>query len=366
MDIHAQTIELVRKYIASPNMIVLVVLPAVDDFHNAEAIKLAQAVDPDGARTLGVVTKADMVPHEMNVKSKLEMEGKNQVKLQLGFIAVRNRTQMECEEQLGTDVVRQREKLLFQTHPALKGLDPQRWGTDTLVNFIVELQGQRLDECLPRLQREVHEGVCAARAALEALPQPMDTDGARQRMFYSAVTAVGQRFASAEKGTDEYTASDALHMCARTYGMYTAYAQALHEATPEFMSEMYFETVMEHLASTRGATLPNFLHYPVFKHLLLDAFEEPMVRACDELVSSVRKYVQNEVLEPLLRKEFGMYPAIREHISASVHALLEEQETALRRSLADVNKSQLSHVFTLNHYYMVRCRVCYRSTRGCI
>ncbi len=212
--------------------------------------------------------------------------------------------------------------------------------------------GQRLDECLPRLQREVHEGTSAARIALAALPPPMGTDGARQRMFYAAVTAVGQRFTNAEKATD-YDASDALHLCAHTYGLYNAYADALQTPMPAFMSEDYFQKVMKHLANTRGATLPNFLHSPVFKHLLLDAFEQPMGRACDMLVSSARAYVQHDVLVPLLRDAFEMYPAILHDMSASVAVLLDEQEAALRRSLADVNKSQ-SHILTLNHYYAVR------------
>jgi hypothetical protein len=351
VDIHAQTSELVRKYIASPDMIVLVVLPAVDDFHNAEAIKVAQEVDPDGARTLGVVTKADMVPHQMNIKSKLQMEGKNQVKLQLGFIAVRNRTQEECEEKLGTDVVRQRERQLFQTHPALKGLDPQRWGTDTLINCIVELQGQRLDERLPRLHREVHEGASAAHAALAALPPPMNTDGARQRMFYDAVNAVGQRFSNAAKGIDD--ASNALHVCAHAHRLYGAYAKALLAATPAFLSQPYFEKVMAHLALTRGVALANFLNFPVFKRLLLDAYKEPMARACDKLVCDLRAYVQHEVLVPMLRDAFETFPAIQHELSASVGVLLDTQEAALQRSLAAVNKSQ-SQIMTQNHYYTVR------------
>ena len=352
MDIHAETTELVRKYIARPDMIVLVVLPAVDDFHNAEAIKLAQKVDPDGARTLGVVTKVDMVPAEMNIKSKLLMDGKNQVKLQLGFIAVRNRTQKECEEKVSADVVRKREQTLFQTHPALKGLDPQRWGTATLVDLIVQLQGERLDLCLPRLQRDVHEGAFAARAALAALPPPMDNVSARQHMFYAAVNEVSRRFTDAEKGTD-YDPGDGLNVCARTLDLYVTYAEALKAATPDFLSETYFDKVKTHLAKTRGATLANFLHFPVFKRLLLDAFEEPMACACDKLVSDLRAYVQHEVLVPLLRGSFEMYPAIMQDMCACVNAQLEKHETALRRSLSDLNKSQ-SRIFTLNHYYMVR------------
>ena len=51
------TKALVNHYIQNENMVILVVLPANSDFQNAAAIKLAKAVDPDGRRTLGVVSK---------------------------------------------------------------------------------------------------------------------------------------------------------------------------------------------------------------------------------------------------------------------------------------------------------------------
>jgi len=56
-DIAEMTKSLIVKYITPPDMIIVVVLPAADDFGAHEAIKLANIHDPTGTRTLGVVTK---------------------------------------------------------------------------------------------------------------------------------------------------------------------------------------------------------------------------------------------------------------------------------------------------------------------
>ncbi|CAM9574797.1 unnamed protein product [Laminaria digitata] len=56
-NIHEQTVALVKKYIENENMVILVVIPAMDDFANAQAVSLAEEFDTEGRRTLGVVTK---------------------------------------------------------------------------------------------------------------------------------------------------------------------------------------------------------------------------------------------------------------------------------------------------------------------
>ena len=45
------------RYINKEDMIIIVVIPAADDFGAHESIKLANEHDPNGTRTLGVVTK---------------------------------------------------------------------------------------------------------------------------------------------------------------------------------------------------------------------------------------------------------------------------------------------------------------------
>ena len=89
-DIHAETVNLVRKYISNEQMIILCVVPCLDDANSEQ--KLAKEVDKQGKRTLGIVTKVDLCKSDTKIAEKLKGEGNN-VKLDLGFVAVRNRSQ---------------------------------------------------------------------------------------------------------------------------------------------------------------------------------------------------------------------------------------------------------------------------------
>lgn len=60
-DIENQIRNLIIKYISNPNSIILAVTAANTDMATSEAIKLAKDVDPDGRRTLAVVTKLDLM-----------------------------------------------------------------------------------------------------------------------------------------------------------------------------------------------------------------------------------------------------------------------------------------------------------------
>ena len=65
-DIENQIRSLISKYIANPNSIVLAVSPANADIATSESLKIARDVDPDGRRTLAVITKLDLMDAGMS------------------------------------------------------------------------------------------------------------------------------------------------------------------------------------------------------------------------------------------------------------------------------------------------------------
>ena len=70
-DIEGQIKSLIAKYIINPNSIILAVSAANADIATSESIKLARDVDPDGRRTLAVVTKLDL----MDAGTQLQLGG---------------------------------------------------------------------------------------------------------------------------------------------------------------------------------------------------------------------------------------------------------------------------------------------------
>jgi vacuolar protein sorting-associated protein 1 len=60
-DIEKQIRDMILRYITKASCIVLAVTPANMDLANSDGLKLAREVDPDGARTIGVLTKVDLM-----------------------------------------------------------------------------------------------------------------------------------------------------------------------------------------------------------------------------------------------------------------------------------------------------------------
>ena len=60
-DIEEQIRKVTYKYISPPNALILALTAANTDLANSDALQMARTVDPDGERTIGVVTKIDLM-----------------------------------------------------------------------------------------------------------------------------------------------------------------------------------------------------------------------------------------------------------------------------------------------------------------
>lgn len=60
-DVEDQLRNMCLEFITNPNAIILAVTAANQDLVNSDGLKMARAVDPDGDRTIGVLTKVDIM-----------------------------------------------------------------------------------------------------------------------------------------------------------------------------------------------------------------------------------------------------------------------------------------------------------------
>ncbi|TNN31141.1 Interferon-induced GTP-binding protein Mx [Liparis tanakae] len=96
-DIGDQIKRLIQMTIKKQETISLVVVPCNVDIATTEALKMAQEVDPDGDRTLGVLTKPDLVDKGTE-ESVLEIVRNDVIHLKKGYMIVRCRGQKEITE----------------------------------------------------------------------------------------------------------------------------------------------------------------------------------------------------------------------------------------------------------------------------
>jgi replication fork clamp-binding protein CrfC len=75
---------------------------------------MARELDPKGLRTLGVITKIDIMDRGTNAKRMLSGQD---VPLRLGYVGVKNRSQQDIIDNMSVKDAVEREKLYFATHP---------------------------------------------------------------------------------------------------------------------------------------------------------------------------------------------------------------------------------------------------------
>uniref|UniRef100_A0A8C2RJV6 Dynamin n=1 Tax=Capra hircus TaxID=9925 RepID=A0A8C2RJV6_CAPHI len=155
-DIEYQIREMIMQFITRENCLILAVTPANTDLANSDALKLAKDVDPQGLRTIGVITKLDLMDEGTDARDVLENK---LLPLRRGYVGVVNRSQKDIDGKKDIKAAMLAERKFFLSHPAYRHI-ADRMGTphlqkvlnqqltnhirDTLPNFRNKLQGQLL------------------------------------------------------------------------------------------------------------------------------------------------------------------------------------------------------------------------------
>jgi hypothetical protein len=116
-DIERQIKDMVLKQIQKPNAIILAVTAANTDLANSDGLKLAREVDPEGQRTIGVLTKVDLMDEGTDV---VDILAGRIIPLRLGYVPVVNRGQRDIENKKPITYALEAEKNFFENHKAYR------------------------------------------------------------------------------------------------------------------------------------------------------------------------------------------------------------------------------------------------------
>uniref|UniRef100_A0A452SR97 Interferon-induced GTP-binding protein Mx2 n=1 Tax=Ursus americanus TaxID=9643 RepID=A0A452SR97_URSAM len=190
-DIGLQIKALIKKYIQRQQTINLVVVPCNVDIATTEALSMAQEVDPEGDRTIGVLTKPDLVdkgtePVVVRVAQNLTY------RLQKGFMIVRCRGQEEVTNKMTLAEATMKETTFFQTHPHFRALLEEGKATvpclaERLTNELI----LHINKSLPLLEKQIRESHQRATEELRQCGEDIPSDEADRLFFLIEVRMTG-------------------------------------------------------------------------------------------------------------------------------------------------------------------------------
>ncbi|XP_052866204.1 dynamin isoform X3 [Anopheles cruzii] len=147
-DIENQIKGMIFQFIRKETCLILAVTPANTDLANSDALKLSKEVDPQGVRTIGVITKLDLMDEGTDARDILENK---LLPLRRGYIGVVNRSQKDIEGRKDIHAALAAERKFFLSHPSYRHI-ADRLGTPYLQKVLNQQLTNHIRDTLPALR----------------------------------------------------------------------------------------------------------------------------------------------------------------------------------------------------------------------
>jgi len=186
--------DLVKRYIRDDRTIILAVLPSNVDIATQEILELAEDYDKNGERTLGVLTKPDLVLEPSAQAAVCDLVQGKKRPLTLGYFLVRNRgASSGSMEQSELDHI-------FRQQPWID-LPEDRVGVPALKEQLRSLLVEITRREFPKLLQDVNNQIKECKRELNSLGPPRQ-DEREQRSFLSRIAGTFQDRARAALAAD--------------------------------------------------------------------------------------------------------------------------------------------------------------------
>ena len=155
-NIELITQNITQKYIEDPLTIILCVIRANSDIWTSCSLRMAKEIDESGERTIGILTKIDIMDQGTDVRKFLLNE---EIPLKLGYVGIRNRSKQDRVNKLSLAEMKIKEKEFFKSHSAYNDLSSELLGTEALINKLTKLYFKMVKENCPIIVNEINERI---------------------------------------------------------------------------------------------------------------------------------------------------------------------------------------------------------------
>lgn len=294
-DIEFQIRDMILKYISMPNCIILAVTSANTDLANSDGLKLAREVDPDGLRTIGVLTKVDLMDKGTDV---IDILAGRVIPLKLGYVAVVNRGQKDIDGKKSISAALEAERSFFESHPSYSS-KAQFCGTPYLARKLHTILLQLIRSVLPDLKQKINISLQKHQNELAALGDI--PEGSYQNMILSIITEFCSDFRNVLDGFSSDLSTTELNGGARiSFVFFEIFSTAIN--TMDAFDQIKEVDIRTLLYNSSGSTPALFVATQAFEVLIkqqIKRLEDPCLKCIsmvfDELTRILSQILQKQV-----------------------------------------------------------------------
>ncbi|KAK7094464.1 dynamin-1-like isoform X4 [Littorina saxatilis] len=341
VDIEMQIRAMLFEFITKENCLILAVTPANADLANSDALKIAKEVDPQGLRTIGVITKLDLMDEGTDAREILE---NRLLPLRRGYIGVVNRSQKDIEGRKDIRAALAAERKFFLSHPAYRHM-ADRMGTPHLQKVLNAQLTNHIRETLPALRNKMQSQVLSMEKEVEEYKNFRPDDPARKtKAMMQLIQQFGVDFDRDIEGFGSQVSTEDLSGGAKINRIF-------HERFPFELVKMEFDE--RELRKEIGITIRNihgirtglFTPDMAFESIVvkqIQRLKEPSLHCVDMVVNELSQVVRK------CGDKMSRYPHLREETERIVNTRIREQEQKAKDQIMALIDFQLAYMNT-NH-----------------
>ncbi|XP_059414770.1 dynamin-3 isoform X1 [Carassius carassius] len=340
-DIEHQIRDMLLQFVTRESCLILAVTPANTDLANSDALKLSKEVDPQGLRTIGVITKLDLMDEGTDARDILENK---LLPLRRGYIGVVNRSQKDIDGKKDIRAAMAAERKFFLSHPSYRHM-AERMGTPHLQKTLNQQLTNHIRDTLPGLRSKLQSQLLSLEKEVEEYKNFRPDDPTRKtKALLQMVQQFGVDFEKCIEGSGDQVETAELSGGARINRIF-------HERFPFELVKIVFDEkelrreishAIKNVHGVRtGLFTPDLAFEAIVKKQIIK-LKEPCLKCIDlviqELINTVRQCTN----------KLGSYPRLREETERIVTSYVREREGKTKDQVLQLIDIELSYINT-NH-----------------
>ncbi|NWX51739.1 MX protein, partial [Steatornis caripensis] len=327
-DIGDQIKMLLKKIIGCKETLNLVVVPCNVDIATTEALKMAQEVDPSGERTIGILTKPDLV--DRGTEESIINVVRNQViPLKKGYMIVKCRGQQDIHNKLTLAAAIQQEREFFKSHKHFRTLMDE--GQATIPHLAQKLTNElvrHILKILPTLENQICEMLQKTLKDLQKYKGA--TPGTEsEKLFFLAdiIKLFNQDVAQTIRG-EEPLFGDEIRLFAKIRREFRTWGVNLLECLAKVKKNVPSK-VWKYEDQYRGREFPGFTNYRTFEDIVKEQIielEEPAVKMMNKVIG----LVEDKFME-LTKMHFANFHNLNKAAKIRIEDIREKQAAEAER-----------------------------------
>ncbi|NXA73193.1 MX protein, partial [Thryothorus ludovicianus] len=329
-DIGDQIKTLLKGIIGCKETVNLVVVPCNVDIATTEALKMAQEVDPTGERTIGILTKPDLVDRGTE-ETIVKILQNRVIPLKKGYMIVKCRGQQDIHNNMTLAAAIQQERNFFENHKHFRAIMDEGKATipclaEKLTNELVK----HIIKTLPALESQIrdilHKTIQDLQRYNRGTPQ---TESEKLFFLTDLIKLFNHEISQTTRGEEELF-GDEVRLFSKIRKEFCSWGVTLLECAAKAEKNVP-SRVWKYEDQYRGREFPGFSNYRTFEDIIKDQIRE-LEQPAIQILYNVMELVEEKFMD-IAKRNFANFHNLSRAAKVKIEDIREKQAVEAERHI---------------------------------